>query len=341
MEERVPMAENPVGGCITPASTVLGVATAPATSVAARHPAMGGFPVTVVPAAVNVIDGDACFVAGTSLADGSSFKQFKPSEELPFHALRQVPASRGGGGVFFLKSERRDKTNMGRAGGFYERQTTADRMEHNSDDELYDEFGRKKRRKVARAGSNINVTPAASGGSAGSRSSVSERTSPEGSVTSVTGMTSVDCATRPSCASTDWAGTANTACPSPVLVAAPLLRPHIAAAGAQDIRCTENILGAVPAGTRAVVAAARATPGPNSCGVGVQSGCTQQQFWSPSAPSWLQSECWSKGGCSGGPVASEPCHSGSARWEQGVAAASWGHDACGGGNGDQSCSGWA
>eukprot|EP00435_Cladocopium_sp_Y103_P025248 s1444_g6.t1 len=67
--------------------------------------------------------------------------------DLPAHALKVVPASRGGG-LFFLRSQKRGNEALGRGGGFNERQTAADlKVEHNSDDELYDEFGRKKRRK--------------------------------------------------------------------------------------------------------------------------------------------------------------------------------------------------
>mmetsp|Transcript_65562 Transcript_65562/g.182259 ORF Transcript_65562/g.182259 Transcript_65562/m.182259 type:complete len:506 (+) Transcript_65562:108-1625(+) len=71
--------------------------------------------------------------------------------ELPHWALRQ---NGSGGGIFFLRSEKRTQSSMGRAGGFYERQDDdANRKSWDSDDEEYDEFGRKKRRKsVAGAG---------------------------------------------------------------------------------------------------------------------------------------------------------------------------------------------
>ncbi|CAE7654963.1 unnamed protein product [Symbiodinium sp. KB8] len=64
--------------------------------------------------------------------------------------------SRGGGGLFFLRSQKRDHEELGRGGGFNERQTATDlkawhSVDHNSDDELYDEFGRKKRRKAKAA----------------------------------------------------------------------------------------------------------------------------------------------------------------------------------------------
>lgn len=81
----------------------------------------------------------------TALTDDD--KKSDPFAELPQWAARQ---SRGGSGAFFLKSEKRDWTNMGRAGGFYERQDGA-RNDYNSDDEEIDEFGRKKKRKTAKA----------------------------------------------------------------------------------------------------------------------------------------------------------------------------------------------
>merc|ERR1719487_2486237 len=65
--------------------------------------------------------------------------------------MKQAPPSRGGGGVFFLKSERRDLFNTGRGGGFFERQSVADKVEYNSDDELVDEFGRKKKKRKTTA----------------------------------------------------------------------------------------------------------------------------------------------------------------------------------------------
>jgi len=71
--------------------------------------------------------------------------------DLPSYALRHIPQSRGGGGLFFLKnSERRDVSTLGRGGGFFERQGVSDRVEWDSDQEEVDEFGRKKkRRKIA------------------------------------------------------------------------------------------------------------------------------------------------------------------------------------------------
>ncbi|CAJ1368331.1 unnamed protein product [Effrenium voratum] len=72
--------------------------------------------------------------------------------DLPSYALKVVPASRGGGGLFFLRSQKRDSEQLGRGGGFNERQNAGDlKVEHNSDDELYDEFGRKKKRKKVTA----------------------------------------------------------------------------------------------------------------------------------------------------------------------------------------------
>lgn len=76
-----------------------------------------------------------------------------PAGDLPSYALRHVPTSRGGGGLFFLKSEKRDMLNTGRAGGYFERLGAADRnlthKEWDSDEEQFDEFGRKKRKKSA------------------------------------------------------------------------------------------------------------------------------------------------------------------------------------------------
>jgi len=96
-------------------------------------------------------------VAGVSAATGTAAslaaadKRNTPTSDLPSYALRQVPQSRGGGGIFFLKSERRDWTNVGRGGGFYERQDTRDKKEWDSGDEDIDEFGRKKRRRISSA----------------------------------------------------------------------------------------------------------------------------------------------------------------------------------------------
>merc|ERR1719203_1154218 len=45
-------------------------------------------------------------------------------------------------------NDRRDGA-VGRGGGFFERQAESDRNPWDSDDELYDEFGRKKRKKNA------------------------------------------------------------------------------------------------------------------------------------------------------------------------------------------------
>ncbi|CAE7204324.1 unnamed protein product [Symbiodinium sp. CCMP2456] len=81
--------------------------------------------------------------------------------DLPSYALKVVPASRGGGGLFFLRSQKRDHEELGRGGGFNERQTATDlKAEHNSDDELYDEFGRKKRRKAKAAAKGPSKTEA-------------------------------------------------------------------------------------------------------------------------------------------------------------------------------------
>ncbi|CAE7558716.1 unnamed protein product [Symbiodinium necroappetens] len=69
--------------------------------------------------------------------------------------------SRGGGGLFFLRSQKRDHEELGRGGGFNERQTATDlKVDHNSDDELYDEFGRKKRRKAKAAAKGPSKTEA-------------------------------------------------------------------------------------------------------------------------------------------------------------------------------------
>jgi len=63
------------------------------------------------------------------------------------YGLRHVPSSKGGGGLFFLRSEKRDWTNIGKGGGFFERQGNSDKKEWDSDEEKYDEFGRKKRKR--------------------------------------------------------------------------------------------------------------------------------------------------------------------------------------------------
>mmetsp|Transcript_6452 Transcript_6452/g.15682 ORF Transcript_6452/g.15682 Transcript_6452/m.15682 type:complete len:354 (+) Transcript_6452:117-1178(+) len=73
------------------------------------------------------------------------------TEDLPSYAMRVIPQSRAGGGAFFLKSEKRDWSSTGKGGGFYERQDASERVEHNSDDEMYDEFGRKKKRRKPEA----------------------------------------------------------------------------------------------------------------------------------------------------------------------------------------------
>eukprot|EP00930_Biecheleria_cincta_P026664 TRINITY_DN18760_c0_g1_i1.p1 TRINITY_DN18760_c0_g1~~TRINITY_DN18760_c0_g1_i1.p1 ORF type:complete len:261 (+),score=60.37 TRINITY_DN18760_c0_g1_i1:28-783(+) len=73
-----------------------------------------------------------------------------PGGDLPSYALKVVPASRGGGGLFFLRNPKRDGQELGRGGGFNDRQTASDlKVDYNSDDEQIDEFGRKKRRKTA------------------------------------------------------------------------------------------------------------------------------------------------------------------------------------------------
>ncbi|CAE8734188.1 unnamed protein product, partial [Polarella glacialis] len=81
-----------------------------------------------------------------SASDDSS----RAAPDLPAYALRVVPPSRGGGGLFFLRGEKRDILSTGKGGGFNDR-TIADKVEHNSDDELIDEFGRKKKKRKTAA----------------------------------------------------------------------------------------------------------------------------------------------------------------------------------------------
>lgn len=89
-------------------------------------------------------------VATGELADSGRQVVAAALADLPSYALRHIPQSRGGGGLFFLKnSERRDVSTVGRGGGFFERHGANDRVEWDSGDEQIDEFGRKKRRKTA------------------------------------------------------------------------------------------------------------------------------------------------------------------------------------------------
>eukprot|EP00928_Gymnodinium_smaydae_P008760 TRINITY_DN13217_c0_g1_i2.p1 TRINITY_DN13217_c0_g1~~TRINITY_DN13217_c0_g1_i2.p1 ORF type:complete len:262 (-),score=63.22 TRINITY_DN13217_c0_g1_i2:232-1017(-) len=100
---------------------------------------------------------------GEGALDEDARRQQESGAALPSWALRH---NGSGGGIFFLRSEKRDASSMGRGGGFYERQGDSERNAWDSDEEQYDEFGRKKRKKKASV-TGCAASGAKSGASAG------------------------------------------------------------------------------------------------------------------------------------------------------------------------------
>merc|ERR1719401_969983 len=122
-----------------------------------------------VPPTIVVADSGDASAAGRN-------QQQQVSGDLPAYALKHIPASRGGGGLFFLRSEKRDWSNVGKGGGFYERQGMTDKKEWDSDEEKYDEFGRKKRKKATpppKSGTRNKATDAGAGADAATAPSAS------------------------------------------------------------------------------------------------------------------------------------------------------------------------
>jgi len=85
-------------------------------------------------------------LAATDEGPGANLRKNAPIEDLPQWTQR---AARGGSGAFFLKSEKRDWTNVGRGGGFYERQDRTEKKQWDSDDEEDDTVETRKSVKTA------------------------------------------------------------------------------------------------------------------------------------------------------------------------------------------------
>lgn len=106
--------------------------------------------------------------------------RFDPVAGLPLWA-KKAGGGAGGSGAFFLKSEKRDIASIGRGGGFFERGKPSDRKEWDSDDEVYDEFGRKKKKRAkakAKPGATKQDAAAATASSTAPAASVEEVKAP-------------------------------------------------------------------------------------------------------------------------------------------------------------------
>lgn len=239
--------------------------------------------------------------AGGAFSDDAKFGE---PGALNRYALRHVPSSKGGGGLFFLRSEKRDRTNIGKGGGFFERQGNSDKKEWDSDEEKYDEFGRKKRRRKEplktsteqRVASNHQAEP---------RESVGD----EPKVEALLGYSVSSSSAPPSQAVRQEAEVvpATVAASSPVAaavawnvpVACGMLRPRgpCAAALAAGGACRPHPL--LPTAAAPHLPAASWAPGAWQCaGSWDEHPGSGNSAWQPDTAGW-QSGCWSIGGCGG------------------------------------------
>jgi len=222
------------------------------------------------------------------------------------YALRHVPSSKGGGGLFFLRSEKRDWTNIGKGGGFFERQGNSDKKEWDSDEEKYDEFGRKKKKRK-----EALKTSTERRGAPDQQAESRENLGDDPRFEAFTG-----CSVSSSSAPPSWAvsqeaevfpATATLAANSPVAaavawnipVACGMLRPRgpCAAALAAGGSCRPHPL--LPAAAVPQPAASPWAPGAwQSAGSWDEHPGSGNAAWQPETAGW-QSGCWSTGSCGG------------------------------------------